>query len=157
MINSEKIQNMLLNLENIEQNGGYMPHMSMHTGEKPQQCSICDMAFSNNNRLIQHIRIHTGEKPYQCILCNGASQNHNCLTCNGRSHTGEKPYQCIICNTIFQNNCHTCHTSLWQFSSIRILRARFPKRKTFKSEILQNLFLPVNNIRAAFECMMFLL
>ena len=38
----------------------------MHTGEKPYDCEICNMASST---LIMHEKVHTVEKPYSCDVC----------------------------------------------------------------------------------------
>ena len=47
-------------------NGSVKPHLMTHTGEKPSECSQCDIAFYIKNDLELHLRIHTGEEPYKC-------------------------------------------------------------------------------------------
>ena len=43
--------------------------MRNHTGEKPYQCSECDISFPNNYDLMDHMKTYTREQPYQCSGC----------------------------------------------------------------------------------------
>lgn len=74
-------------------------HMnSVHLGERPHECEICDRKFGQKNQLTKHIRTHTGEKPYKCEYCDKTfTTKMNCQV-HQRSHTGQKPYECRACD-----------------------------------------------------------
>jgi krueppel-like factor 5 len=44
-------------------------HQRLHTGEKPYQCTHCDMRFARRDELTRHERRHTGLRPFVCNLC----------------------------------------------------------------------------------------
>ena len=50
-----------------------------HTGDKPQECSHCDKAFSRKGYLKIQLRMHIGEKYYKCYywLCESIFKMNN--------------------------------------------------------------------------------
>ncbi|XP_077299868.1 uncharacterized protein LOC143920785 [Arctopsyche grandis] len=51
---------------------------SVHTGERPSVCTVCDAAFFHDDYLKEHMRLHTGETPYKCPICKrGYAQRGN--------------------------------------------------------------------------------
>ncbi|CAH3116269.1 unnamed protein product, partial [Porites lobata] len=78
---------------------------SIHTGEKPFECTRCYKTCSDksalNHNLNTHSSIHTGEKPFECTRCyktcsDKSALNHN-LNTHSSIHTGEKPFECTRC------------------------------------------------------------
>ncbi|XP_045773558.1 zinc finger protein 569-like isoform X1 [Maniola jurtina] len=55
---------------------------SVHTGQRPAVCSVCDSSFYHIDYLREHMRLHTGETPFKCPICGrGYAQR-----CNMKSH-----------------------------------------------------------------------
>ncbi|CAH0400201.1 unnamed protein product [Chilo suppressalis] len=51
---------------------------SMHTGQRPAECSICGSRFYHEDYLKEHMRLHTGETPFKCPICDrGYAQRGN--------------------------------------------------------------------------------
>ena len=71
-------------------------------GEKPYQCSKCDIRFTHRRILNRHMYLHTGKKPYQCEVCKKSFTYSTTLNVHLRTHTGEKPSQCKFCNKLFK-------------------------------------------------------
>ncbi|MGH0152256.1 UNVERIFIED_CONTAM: hypothetical protein FKN15_048917 [Acipenser sinensis] len=71
------------------------------SGEKPFQCSQCDMRFIQKYLLQRHEKIHTGEKPFRCDECGMRFIQKYHMERHKRTHSGEKPYQCEYCHQYF--------------------------------------------------------
>lgn len=51
---------------------------SIHTGQRPAQCSVCGSSFYHEDYLKEHMRLHTGETPFKCPICGrGYAQRGN--------------------------------------------------------------------------------
>ncbi|CAG9788341.1 unnamed protein product [Diatraea saccharalis] len=51
---------------------------SVHTGQRPAECSICGSRFFHEDYLKEHMRLHTGETPFKCPICGrGYAQRGN--------------------------------------------------------------------------------
>ena len=56
----------------FSQNVHLLTYFRIHTGEKPHQCSYCDMDFKRKWALSMHLKTHIGGKPHQCSCCDNA-------------------------------------------------------------------------------------
>ncbi|CAH0625603.1 unnamed protein product [Chrysodeixis includens] len=51
---------------------------SVHTGQRPAECTVCNTSFFHEDYLKEHMRLHTGETPFKCPICGrGYAQRGN--------------------------------------------------------------------------------
>ena len=82
--------------------GSLKEHMTLHNGDKPYKCHVCDKAFIKSGDLNIHMRIHTGVKPYKCDVCDKAFHDGGHLSRHMNVHTGK--YKCTECGTCWQSS-----------------------------------------------------
>ena len=87
----------------ISDDGKLLIHMGTHTGDKPYQCTTCNMSFLNKRDLLKHKMTHTGKKPFQCCSCDKCFSYNNNLFIHMRTHRGEKPFQCKFYDEAISN------------------------------------------------------
>ncbi|XP_062535237.1 zinc finger protein OZF-like [Armigeres subalbatus] len=85
----------------FRQKGGLRTHMSNHV-EVPQfKCEVCSKMFKAKLHLRYHMRTHTGERPYKCRYCDHAFANNTNYRRHEMTHTGNKPHKCSYCGKGF--------------------------------------------------------
>ena len=55
-----------IKIENLEK----IPETKRSWNSQTFQCDTCGKIFKNSRNFIYHLRIHSGEKPYECSTCN---------------------------------------------------------------------------------------
>ena len=76
---------------------------SVHEGNKPYICEICDVYFTVKVNLTEHIlSVHGGDKPIECEICNASFAEKSELKGHiSTVHGGKKPFNCDKCSFIF--------------------------------------------------------
>ena len=68
-------------------------------------CNICGDVFPLRSTLVNHIRtIHSGEKPYPCNLCDRRFSCHANRNRHMRIHNNHFPYMCDTCGQKFRHS-----------------------------------------------------
>ena len=63
--------------------------MKMHSGEKPNECNLCDYASSDAGSLRKHLKTHSGEKSNKCGVCEkGFRRNDEMMKHKKKQHLG---------------------------------------------------------------------
>ena len=78
---------------------------TIHEGERPFKCNVCDDSFPQKSALKMHVALdHEGRKPFQCNACNASfAQNVNLKNHLILVHEGKKPNQSTNRNTATKN------------------------------------------------------
>jgi KRAB domain-containing zinc finger protein len=64
------------------------------------KCNLCGMEFKGGHRLKHHMTLHTGERPYSCDLCEQTFRSKSCLIGHKKArHNAEREkFKCPICH-----------------------------------------------------------
>ena len=76
--------------------------MRKHNGEKPYQCSYCDMSFKQISDIQLHMEAHICDNPYFCKHCGKVFMDN----CNLKAHflthgKGKNNFQYSYCDKAF--------------------------------------------------------
>ncbi|KAL4229027.1 GDNF-inducible zinc finger protein 1 [Mactra antiquata] len=77
--------------------------LTVHLGDKPFECHICEERFTRGTYLKSHMYKHTGVKRYQCDVCyKSFTQNGNLMQHKRAIHgKKKKTYECHVCFQTF--------------------------------------------------------
>jgi len=116
-------------------------HMTVHTGDKPYVCQICQKAFCQSGDLNTHMRIHTGKKPYTTRVHFVTKVSHNPAPCshiNVRSTLTGNPFIRKLFKTAQHVKTHALVHGDTKAYSCRHCSESFICRGTFKSHLLKS-------------------
>lgn len=83
---------------NFRKNASLQLHIStVHRGEKPYKCSVCEKSFIDRSSLNVHMRYHVGEKPFICSVCSKGFVRKADLS----RHQKLVHHICPVCSTSF--------------------------------------------------------
>ena len=77
-------------------------HLTVHTGEKRNECKTCGLRFAFPSGLKQHeARIHIVEKSFKCETCGKCFALKESLKTHEENHVKEKTFKCQTCGNCF--------------------------------------------------------
>ena len=148
-----KVCNMILSTKYILE-----AHMDTHKNAKKHKCPICTASFNTSSSCKRHFLYkHTKERPHQCSMCDFATIEHDKLLIHLRNHTGESPYICKTCGMTFKTPIAykrhmVTHTGIRQYMCTLCLK-KFGTPVTVKQhmrtahDVDTSMLTPVRNVR----------
>ena len=77
-------------------------HTELHIGEKLYNCIVCKSSFDKYEELeVHYLSMHTDEKPFECTKCEFTCKDKTTLECHMQIHTSGNNNKCPFCNSYF--------------------------------------------------------
>jgi len=110
---------------------------------KDQVCLHCDKKFSTAAELKAHSTVHSEERPFQCSSCHLAFKRKSFLRTHMVHHSSLKPFQCTSCDMAFKLkaklNLHvkTRHTTKGQKECVHCGK-KYSSTRSLKNHLIQH-------------------